>query len=111
MNIACEEYDDVAVITIDGEFSADTVEVFKNTIEENFQNKRVFFVINFEKVSLIDSQGLETLLWLVDQCEERQGQVKLAALDETSAQILAITKVDQTFDIHPQVIEAVKCFS
>lgn len=111
MNITTEEYDDVAVVNIDGEFSTDTVEVFKNIVEENFQDGRVFFVINFEKVSLIDSQGLEALLWLDEQCQQRQGYVKLAALDEISTKILSITRVDQSFDIHPQVIEAVKSFS
>ena len=111
MNISCEEYDQIAVIAIDGELSADTVEVFKNTIEQSLEDGRVFFVVNFEKVSLIDSEGLEALLWLKDQCRERQGQVKLAALDEISARILAMTRIDRAFDLHHEVLQAVKSFT
>ena len=111
MNISCEEYDQIAVVTIDGELSQDTVEAFKNTVQECLQEGRVDFVVNFKKVSLIDSQGLEALLWLKDQCRENQGMVKLAALDEISAKILNMTRIDQAFDISKELIEAVKSFT
>ena len=111
MNISCEEYDQVAVVNIDGELSQDTVEAFNNAVQEGLQDERIRFVVNFEKVSLIDSQGLEALLWLKDQCRERQGSVKLAALDETSAKILNMTRIDQAFDIYNGLIEAVKSFT
>ncbi len=110
MNISCEEYDQVAVVTVDGELSADTLEVFKSTIQENLKMGHNFFVIVFEKISFIDSQGLEALLWLKDECENRQGQVKLAGLDETQAKILAMTRLDHCFDIHSQIVQAVKSF-
>ncbi len=111
MNISCEEYDQIAVITIDGELSEDTIGAFKNTIQESVQKGRIFFVVNFEKVSLIDSKGLEALLWLKDQCQEGGGQVKLAALDEVSAKILSVTRIDQAFDTHNEIIQAVKSFT
>ena len=111
MNISCEEYDRIAVITIDGELSQDTIEAFKNTVQESLRDGRVDFVVNFEKVSLIDSQGLEALLWLKDLCAENQGMVKLAALDETSAKILNMTRIDQAFDISNELMEAVKSFT
>ena len=111
MNISCEEYDQIAVITIDGELSQDTVEAFKNTVQEVLEKGRIFFVVNFEKVSLIDSEGLEDLLWLKDQCQECGGRVKLAALDGISAKILSITRIDRAFDICNEVIQAVKSFT
>ncbi len=111
MNISCEEYDQIAVVNIDGELSQDTVEAFNNAVQESLQDEHICFVVNFEKVSLIDSQGLEALLWLKDQCQERQGSVKLAALDETSAKILNMTRIDQAFDIYNELIEAVKSFT
>jgi len=111
MNISCEEYDQIAVISIDGELSQDTVEAFKNTVQEALEEGRISFVVNFEKVSLVDSEGLEALLWLKDQCQEGGGQVKLAALDEISAKILAITRIDRAFETHNEVIQAVKSFT
>ena len=111
MNISCEEYDQIAVVNIDGELSQDTVEAFKNAIQECLQEGRSDFVVNFEKVNLIDSQGLETLLWLKEQCQERQGLVKLAGLDEISAKILKMTRIDRAFDVCNDLIEAVTSFT
>ena len=111
MNISCEEYDQIAVVNIDGELSQDTVEAFNNAVQQSLRDEHTDFVVNFEKVNLIDSQGLEALLCLKDQCQEKQGSVKLAGLDETSAQILNMTRIDQAFDIYNELIEAVKSFT
>ncbi len=110
MNVTCEDYDKVAVIGVDGELSDDTLEVFRATAERRLGEGLARFVVNFEKLSSIDSAGLEALLWLQDQCRQRQGDLKLAALDETASQILVMTRLDRRFDVHTDVIEAVKVF-
>ena len=53
-----------------------------STIE---QQQVVDFVLDLEKCPFIDSEGLETLLWLKRRCEELFGQVKLASLTRTAA--------------------------
>jgi len=111
MNVSCEEYDQVAVICVDGELSADTLEIFRTTITDNLQEDHNRLVINFEKVSFIDSQGLEALLWVKQQCEQNGGQVKLACLDDIATKILMMTRLDRQFDIHEQVIDAVRSFT
>jgi len=111
MNVSCEDYDKVAVIGIDGELSDDTLEVFRSTAERRLAEGRVQFVVNFEKLSSIDSAGLEALLWLQDQCRQGRGDLKLAGLDETASQILVMTRLDRRFDIHANVVGAVKVFS
>lgn len=111
MNVFCEDYDNVAVIGIDGELSDDTLEVFRATAERRLGEGRVNFVVNFEKLSSIDSAGLEALLWLQEQCRHRQGDLKLAGLDETARQILLMTRLDRRFDVHPGVVQAVKGFA
>jgi anti-sigma B factor antagonist len=111
MNVSCEDYDKVAVVGVDGELSDDTLEVFRATVERNLLNGRADFVVNFEKVASIDSAGLEALLWLKDECRQRGGDLKLAALDETASQILVMTRLDRQFDVHQDVVQAVKGFA
>jgi anti-anti-sigma factor len=111
MNVSCEDYDKVAVIGVDGELSDDTLEVFRSTAERRLGEGRAHFVVNFEKLSSIDSAGLEALLWLQDQCRQCHGDLKLAGLDEAASQILAMTRLDSRFDIHGDVIDAVKGFA
>lgn len=110
MNVSCEDYGKVAVVSVDGELSDDTLEVFRATVERHLQEGRADFVVNFEKIASVDSAGLEALLWLKEQCRERQGDLKLAALDETTLQILTMTRLDRQFDVHKDVVQAAKGF-
>ena len=111
MNVFCEDYDQVAVIGVDGELSDDTLEVFRATADRRLGEGRIHFVVNFEKLSSIDSAGLEALLWLQEQCRQRQGDLKLAGLDETARQILTMTRLDRRFDTHADVVQAVRGFA
>lgn len=111
MNVFCEDYDQVAVIGVDGELSDDTLEVFRSTADRRLGEGRVNFIVNFEKLSSIDSAGLEALLWLQEQCRQRRGDLKLAALDETASLILTMTRLDRRVDVHESVVQAVKGFA
>lgn len=111
MNVSCETYDNVVVVSVDGELSADTLEIFKSTVSEELGDGHVRFVVNFEKINLIDSEGLEALWWLKDQCQEQNGDLKLACLDDTSKTILTMTRLDRLFDSYEQVIKAVTSFN
>lgn len=108
MNIRCEDYDHVSVLGLTGEFSADSVDLFRKSVETRLERKVRFFVIDLDKTTFIDSKGLETLLWVQEQCDEKFGQVRLCNPDETCRKILQITRLDGRFDIFSDVTEAVK---
>ena len=57
-----------------------------------------------------DGAGLEQLLWLRDYCHENTRQLKLAALDESCAKIMEITRLAGQFDIYIELSQAVKSF-
>jgi anti-sigma B factor antagonist len=108
MNVKCEDYDHVTVVGITGEFTADNTESFKKQIDERLERKVRFYVVDLEKATFIDSKGLESLLWLQEQCDEHLGQVRLCKPDETCKKILNITRLDGRFDVFSDVAEAVK---
>lgn len=110
MNVSCEDYNNVAVISVDGELSDDSLEVFRATVEQHLQQGRCDFVVNFAKIASIDSAGLEALLWLKEQCRQKQGDLRLAGLDATAMQILTMTRLDRRFDVHQGVEQAVRGF-
>ena len=108
MNIKCEDYDHVSVISIAGELTADTVEGFRAQVDSRLEKRVRFFVIDLEQATFIDSKGLETLLWVQAQCDDHLGQVRLCKPDETCRKILQITRLDGRFDVFADVAEAVK---
>ena len=108
MNIRCEDYDHVTVVGIAGEFNSDATETFRKQIDERLQRKVRFFVIDLEQTNFIDSKGLESLLWVQQQCDENLGQVRLCKPDDTCRKILQVTRLDGRFDVFADVTEAVK---
>ena len=109
MAFKCEEYNQVCVVSLDGDFVGPEVDPVRKAFEERVENGHVVdFVIDFEKSGLIDSEGLELLLRMKAKCENLFGQVKLAGLDENMKKILEITRLEHRFECHPDMTSALK---
>jgi anti-anti-sigma factor len=108
MNIRAEDYDHVTVVSVTGELTSEGTETFRRQIEERLERKVRFFVIDLQQTTFVDSKGLETLIWVQEQCDERLGQVLLCNPDETCRKILQVTRLDGRFDVFADVTEAVK---
>jgi anti-anti-sigma factor len=108
MNIRWEDYDHVTVCGVSGELNAESSDTFRKQIEQRIEQKVRFFVIDLEQTTFIDSKGLESLLWVQEQCDERLGQVRLCKPDENCRKILQVTRLDGRFDVFADVTEAVK---
>jgi anti-sigma B factor antagonist len=108
MNTKCEDYDHVSVLSIAGEFTSDATDGFRKQVEERLERKVRFFVIDLQQTTYVDSKGLEALIWVQEQCDERLGTVRLCNLDDTCRKILQVTRLDGRFDVFADVTEAVK---
>ena len=110
MPIKCEDYNNVCVIALDGDLTADgpAESLRKIAMERIEQRQIVDFVVDFEKSSFFDSEGLETLLWLKRRAEDLFGQVKLVNLDENCRKILEITRLEPRFECHNDLASALK---
>jgi anti-anti-sigma factor len=109
MSIKTEEYDQVCVMTVEGDFTADNVLAAKNATEKLMDERHlVDFVLDLEKAPFIDSEGLEALLWMKMRCEGLFGQLKLVNLDENCRKILEITRLTHRFDCQADLTTALK---
>ncbi len=111
MRIHRQDYNDVTVIELQGEVEAEAAESFKNTITDVIASQKTGIVLNMSDVSFVDSQGLELLLWTRDYCRQNKTQLRLAGLDENCKKILEITRLQDEFDCHAELAEAVKSFA
>jgi anti-sigma B factor antagonist len=108
MNIKCEDYDHVTVLSVTGEFTAEATDSFRKEIDQRLQQKVRFFVIDLQQTTFLDSKALEALIWVQEQCDERMGTVRLCNPDDACRKILQITRLDARFDVFADVTEAVK---
>ena len=99
MPVKCEEYNKICVMTADGDLAGDDVANVRALATDRIENRQIVqFVLDLEKTPFVDSEGLEALLWLKRQCEDRFGQLKLAAPDENVRKILEITRLEHRFE-------------
>jgi len=111
MKIKTQNYNDVTVIEMQGELDYDAVELFRSTIIEIVGESRTGIVLDMTNLGFIDSEGLEQLLWARDYCNENNSQLRLAGLDENCGKILEVTRLENEFDRHAELSEAVKSFA
>jgi len=108
MKITSEQHDLHCTISLRGELTKDEVDQFRKTMLDQMNEKIHDIVLDMSQVPFIDSQGLESLLWLQDQCLERLGQMRLAACGDDVKTILKITRLSETIVSHPDIPAAVQ---
>ena len=110
MKINTQSYNDVIVVEMQGELIVEYLQQFKDAIAEIIPDNPTGIVLDMTNVGFIDSQGLEYLLLLRDECHESNCQLKLAGLDENCEKILEITRLQLQLDTYEELAEAVKSF-
>jgi anti-sigma B factor antagonist len=108
MKITCQHHEQQAVLTLRGELTSEEVDQFRKEMLDQMHEKTHDFVLDMSQIQFIDSKGLESLLWLQDQCTERLGQVRLAACNDIVKTILRITRISDAIQSHDNVPNAIK---
>ena len=111
MKISTQDYHDVTVVELQGEIDEEMSDPLRDTITDTIANRRTRIVLDMSNVGSMDSQGLESLLWVRDYCRQHRVQLRLAGLDENCEKILEVTRLQYEFDQHPELAEAVKSFA
>ena len=111
MKIKKQDYNDVTVVELQGEFEDEFTEMFRNTINGIVTDRKVGIVLDMSNVGFIAGTGLEQLLWARNYCNENTCQLRLAGLDENCVKILEVTRLENEFDRYSELAEAVKSFA
>jgi len=104
------EYGAVTVVTTNDDIGGEELALFKDKVDKVFDNGGHQLILDCSELPGVDSEGLEYLLDLQDQCEEHLGALKMCAAGETLRTILRITRLDRRFELFTDVDEAVKSF-
>lgn len=108
MKLSYEDHGQITVLTLSGELTSDQADAFRRTCQDRFEAGISDFVLNLEYLTLIDSAGLELLLWLLEQVAERRGHLRLVKPDDTVQKVLEVTRLERRFDIHESIESAAK---
>jgi anti-anti-sigma factor len=84
-----------------GPLVADTVASLEAYAHEALETGAEVLVVDLENVTTLDRSALDTLLDLHDECREIGGSFALASPNGLCADILRISRVDQTIPVLP----------
>lgn len=68
-------------------------------------------LISFANVDHLSSSALGTLITINNKITAKDGQLRLAEIDERIQQIFQITKLDRVFQIYQSIEQALQSFS
>lgn len=126
MKLSYEDHDTITVLRVSGELTADQVDAFRRSCQDRISAGIRNIVLDMEHMTLIDSAGLEFLLWLAEEIGSpssgaaganpygsssygaSSGQLRLVKPDETVRKILYITRLDKRFDIFDTIEAAAR---
>lgn len=108
MKLSYEDHNTVTVLTVSGELTADQADSFRRACLERLAAHIRDVVLDLEYLTLIDSAGLELLLWLLDEISKHGGHLRIVKPDETIRKILQLTRLERRFSIHDSIELAAK---
>ena len=95
------------VIHVKGEIHVSTAKEFAQRLDDAIAQDATSIVLDLMEVEFIDSTGLSVLLTGLRSVTLRGGRLALAISNPTVLRLFEITRLDSTFDIHPQLEPAI----
>ena len=108
MNITFESHLAATVLTITGELTSDDADRFQRDVRENVNHFNSNVIVDCSGLGLIDSVGLELLLWLSDELNHNGFKLNVVAVPETVQRVFELTRLDRVFSTHETVEAAAR---
>ena len=100
----------LTVCHIDGEIDINSSPEIKKSFDKLISKKTAKIIINFSKVTYVDSSGLATLVEILKNMRTYGGRMRLTNLSGKIKGLFEITKLDKLFEILPDEGEAISTF-
>jgi anti-anti-sigma factor len=100
----------VELVSGDDPINFDHVPKVQELLEHCGSRGQPRVVLDFDRVPLFDSAGLELLLDVQEQFQQRGGALKLAGRNPLCREILAVTGVGRHFEVFSEASLAVASF-
>src|SRR5262245_11567218 len=101
----------VSVVDLSGKITIGEGDiVLHDKVKELLDSGRTQILLNLEQVSYMDSAGIGELVACFKKARERGGTVKLLRPSGKVVDLLALTKLEQVFEVHGSEAEAISSF-
>ena len=105
------ENSDLMALAIKGDLTADNCDYLLKCVESQVEDGYQKLILNCDGLSYISSMGLGMLVRVHSRMKKIGGDVKLANLHGTVAEIFRMMKLDRLFRIYPSVEAAAASYA
>lgn len=110
MAVRIENKNNLVVCHVSGEVDINSSPDMKKAFDKLTSKKEPKIVVNFSKVTYVDSSGLATLVEILKNMRTYGGRMRLTNLSAKVKSLFEITKLDKLFEILADEAEAVTNF-
>ena len=110
MSIRVEDKNSLTVCHINGEIDINSSPEIKKEFDKLISKKIPKMIINFSKVTYVDSSGLATLVEILKNMRTYGGRMRLTNLSPKIKSLFEITKLEKLFEILADEGEAISTF-
>jgi anti-sigma B factor antagonist len=110
MPVKMEEKKGLTICYVEGEIDINSAPEIRKSFEKLISKKEPKILINFTKVTYVDSSGLATLVEILKNMRTYGGRLKLTNLAPKIKSLFEITKLEKLFDIASEEDEAITNF-
>jgi anti-anti-sigma factor len=96
------------ILTISDSLTYKNREEVEKIFKDSLKHQKSEIILDFSKISFLDSEGLELLLQMNNELKQRGGCLKLVHLDSLCLDILKATQLINVFRIYTDVQKAIK---
>lgn len=100
------EEDGLFIIALEGEIDLACSPELREILDVHAKARRNVLILDFAKVSYVDSSGLATLVEYVRKVQDFGGKLALATVNTRVRTILDLVRLSEIFPIFPTVAEA-----
>ncbi len=102
---------DITLITVRGEIGTETVDQFKEKIDQVINDGKKKLIIDLQEVNYLNSMGLGVFASALKKLKKSNGDLKFINLSPTVMELLERSRLDKVFNVFESEEEAVKSFS
>ena len=110
MEIVIEEYGAVKILRFDGLIDTLTAADAEAAIQEQISAGATQLLLNFEKLSYINSTGLRVILVVAKELKRREGQLQICSLCEPVREVFDMTGFSTILQIEESEAQALAGF-
>ncbi len=110
MELRVREEDEVVILDLAGELDLYSAGELKQTLTGTMERGRFNVLVNFEKVSYVDSSGIGVLISFLTKLKKEGGACKLVNVRGSVRMVFELTRLHKLFQIFETEEEALASF-